>query len=180
MKMFSPEFIFVLGTGLGLFLVCTVQVSAQPLTKDTPTGNLTGEVDISIDPAEPLPANGTSTINTEGATDTDMNGFPPEGVYVIISSDIVIVTNQTVDIGTAEVENEVTGSVGGLNGGSESVDSSDDDEAGGDDDEAGGDDDEAGGDDDEAGGDDDEAGGDDDEAGGDDDEAGGDDDEAEI
>ena len=68
-------------------------MSAQPLTKDT--GNVT-EVDISIDPAEPLPENGTVTIRTEGATDTDMSAFPPEGVYVIISSDTVTVTNQTV------------------------------------------------------------------------------------
>jgi hypothetical protein len=90
-----------LGTGLGLILLSTLQVSAQPLTKDIPTGNLTEEIDISIDPGEPLPANGTVTISTEGATDTDMNGLPPEGVYVIISSDTVTVTNQTVDIGTA-------------------------------------------------------------------------------
>jgi hypothetical protein len=98
---------FVLSTGLGLILLSTIQVSAQPLTKDTLTGNVT-EVDISIDPAEPLPANGTVTINTEGATDTDMNAFPPEGVYVIISSDTVTVTNQTVDIGTAEDAEEET------------------------------------------------------------------------
>jgi hypothetical protein len=104
-KMLSLE--FVLSIGLGLFLLSTIQVSAQPLTKDTLTGNVT-EVDISIDPAEPLPANGTVTISTEGATDTDMNGFPPQGVYVIISSDIVTVTNQTVDIGTAEEEEEET------------------------------------------------------------------------
>ncbi len=104
-KMLSLE--FVLSIGLGLFLLSTIQVSAQPLTKDTLTGNAT-EVDISIDPAEPLPANGTVTISTEGATDTDMNGFPPQGVYVIISSDIVTVTNQTVDIGTAEEEEEET------------------------------------------------------------------------
>jgi len=83
-------------------------VSAQPLTKDTLTANVT-EVDISIDPAEPLPANGTVTISTEGAIDTDMNGFPPDGVNVIISSDTITVTNQTVDIGTAEE----TGSEGG-------------------------------------------------------------------
>ena len=94
----------VLGTGLGLIILSTTQVSAQPLTMDTPTGNLTGEIDISIDPAEPLPANGTATISTEGATDTDLNGFPPEGVYVIISSDTVTVTNQTVDIATSEEE----------------------------------------------------------------------------
>ena len=94
----------VLGAGLGLIILSTTQVSAQPLTMDTPTGNLTGEIDISIDPAEPLPANGTATISTKGATDTDLNGFPPEGVYVIISSDTVTVTNQTVDIATSEEE----------------------------------------------------------------------------
>jgi hypothetical protein len=37
-----------------------------------------------------------------------LNGFPPEGVYVIISSDTVTVTNQTVDIGTAEDPEEET------------------------------------------------------------------------
>jgi len=104
--MLSLEFILIIG--LGLFLVSITQVSAQPLTKDTLTANVT-EVDISIDPAEPLPANGTVTISTEGAIDTDMNGFPPDGVNVIISSDTITVTNQTVDIGTAEE----TGSEGG-------------------------------------------------------------------
>jgi hypothetical protein len=39
-----------------------------------------------------------------GATDTDMNAFPPEGVTVIISSDTVTVTNHPVDIATAEEE----------------------------------------------------------------------------
>ena len=38
-----------------VIILGTIQVSAQPLTKDTLTGNVT-EVDISIDPAEPLPA----------------------------------------------------------------------------------------------------------------------------
>ena len=122
----------VLGAGLGLIILSTTQVSAQPLTMDTPTGNLTGEIDISIDPAEPLPANGTSTISTKGASDTDLNGFPPEGVYVIIYSDTVTVTNQSVDIGTTEEENEGTESVGGFNEGTESVGGSDDDEAEGD------------------------------------------------
>jgi hypothetical protein len=106
-KMLSLE--FVLSIGLGLFLLSTIQVSAQPLTKDTLTGNVT-EVDISIDPAEPLPANGTVTISTEGATDTDMNAFPPQGVYVIISSDTVTVTNQTVDLGTTEGQEDGSGS----------------------------------------------------------------------
>ena len=102
MKKVSLEFVSVLSTGLGLFLLSAIQVSAQPLVKDTPTGNITDGVDISITPAEPLPANGTVSIGTQGATDTDMNAFPPEGVAVIISSDTVTVTNQTVDIETAE------------------------------------------------------------------------------
>ena len=92
----------VLSAGLlVLFLLSTVQVSAQPLVKDTPTGTST-EGDISINPEEPLPDNGTVSISTEGATDTNMNGFPPEGVTVIISSDTATVTNQPVDIATDE------------------------------------------------------------------------------
>ena len=103
----------VLSAGLGIFLLSTMQVSAQqPLTKETLSGNVT-EADVSIDPTAPLPANGTITISTEGATDTDMNGFPPEGVHVIISSDTVTVTNQPVEIGTAEAGNGGTESGGG-------------------------------------------------------------------
>jgi hypothetical protein len=103
------EFISVISAGLGLFLLSTIQVSAQPLVKDTPIGNLTEGVDISISPGESLPANGTVNISTQGATDTDMNAFPPEGVTVIISSDIVTVTNQPVDIAKAEEESGETG-----------------------------------------------------------------------
>jgi hypothetical protein len=113
MKKVSLE--LALGIALGLFLLGTFQVSAQPLTMDAPTGNLTDEVDISIDPAESLPANGTVTISTEGASDTDMNAFPPEGVSVIISGDTVTVTNQSVDVGTSEDENGETESVGDFN-----------------------------------------------------------------
>jgi hypothetical protein len=102
MKKMYLEFISVIGAGLGLFLLSSIQVYAQPLVKDTPIGNFTGDVDISISPGELLPANGTVSIGTQGATDTDMNGFPPEGVTVIISSDTVTVTNQQVDIATTE------------------------------------------------------------------------------
>ena len=111
----------VLIAGLGLVLASIAQVSAQqPLTKETLSGNVT-EADISIDPVAALPANGTVTISTEGATDTDMSGFPPQGVYVIISSDTVTVTNQPVDVGTAEEGDGGTGSGGvGSDEGSES------------------------------------------------------------
>ena len=91
MKKMSLEFVSILSAGLGLFLLSTIQVSAQPLVMNTPAN-------ISINPEEPLPANGTVSISTEGATDTDMNVIPPEGVSVIISSDTVTVTNQAVDI----------------------------------------------------------------------------------
>ncbi len=102
MKKVSLESASVFSTGLVLVLLSTVQVSAQPLVTSTPTGTSTDGVNISIDPEEPLPANGTVSIRTEGAIDSDMNVFPPEGVTVVISNDTVTVTNQTVDIETDE------------------------------------------------------------------------------
>ena len=104
MKKVSLKFLSILSIGLGLFLLSTIQVYAQPLVKDPP-GTPDG-VDISIHPGELLPANGTVSISTEGATDSDMNVIPPEGVTVIISSDTVTVTNQAVDIATDEGEDE--------------------------------------------------------------------------
>jgi hypothetical protein len=104
MKNVSLEFASILITGLGLFLLSTIQVSAQPLVTSTPTGALTDGVNISINPEEPLPANGTVSISTEGAIDTDMNVIPPEGVTVIISNDTITVTNQMVNIETADAD----------------------------------------------------------------------------
>ena len=95
----------VLSIGLGLFLLSTIHVSAQPLVPSSPTGALTDGVNVSINPEEPLPANGTVSLSTEGVTDTDMNILPPEGVTVVIENDTITVTNQTVDIETAEEEN---------------------------------------------------------------------------
>ena len=105
MKKVSLDPASVLSIGLVLVLLSTVQVYAQPLVKDTPTGNLTGG-DISISPGEPLPANGTVSVSTGGATDTDMEGFPPEGVTVIMSRDTVTVTNHAVDIGGDEGQSD--------------------------------------------------------------------------
>jgi hypothetical protein len=99
MKTVSLELVIVLSTGLGLFLLSTIQVSAQPLIMNTPTN-------IAINPEEPLPANGTVSISTEGATDSDMNVFPPEGVTVVIENETVTVTNQTVDIETADEDED--------------------------------------------------------------------------
>ena len=109
MKKVPLEIVSVLSTGLGLFLLSTIQVSAQPLVMSTPTGSMTDGANISINPEEPLPANGTVSISTEGAADSDMNVFPPEGVTVVIENDTVTVTNQTVDIETAEEDEDDTG-----------------------------------------------------------------------
>jgi hypothetical protein len=106
MKKVSTEFVSILITGLGLILPSTIQVSAQPLVTSSLTGTSTEGVNISISPEEPLPANGTVSISTQGAIDSDMNVFPPAGVTVVISNDTVTVTNQPVDIATAEEEEE--------------------------------------------------------------------------
>jgi hypothetical protein len=137
MKMLALKLASVLSTGLGLLLLSTINVAAQPLVPSSPTGTLTDGVNISINPEEPLPANGTVSLSTEGVTDTDMNILPPEGVTVVIENDTITVTNQTVDIETAEEEN------GEEDGGDEETEENG--AGGGDDDE--GDDDE--GDDDE-------------------------------
>jgi hypothetical protein len=101
MKKVSLDSASVLSIGLVLVILSTVQVSAQPLVTSTPT---TEGVNISINPDEPLPTNGTVSISAEGAIDTDMNVFPPVGVTVVISNDTVTVTNQPVDIATADEE----------------------------------------------------------------------------
>ena len=118
MKKVFLESASVLSTGLVLVLLSTIQVSAQPLVTSTPTGALTDGVNISINPGEPLPANGTVSISTEGAIDSDMNVIPPEGVTVVISNDTITVTNQTVDIETdEEISDEDEGDAGeGVNG----------------------------------------------------------------
>jgi hypothetical protein len=114
MKKVSLDSASVLSIGLVLVLVSTVQVSAQPLVTSTPT---TEGVNISINPDEPLPANGTVSISTEGAIDSDMNVFPPVGVTVVISNETVTVTNQPVDIATADEQGGEDD--GGENGGEE-------------------------------------------------------------
>jgi hypothetical protein len=46
MKKMSLELVSALSTGLGLFLLSTIQVSAQPLVINTPTGSMTDGVNI--------------------------------------------------------------------------------------------------------------------------------------
>ena len=78
-----------------MLLIGSIGTYAQ-LDKETPTGNLTEDVDISISPGEELPANGTVSGSTEDATDMDINEFPPPGVTVIIQNDKVVVTSNPV------------------------------------------------------------------------------------
>src|ERR687896_721303 len=106
---YMKKVVSVLITGLILFLLSTIQVSAQPLVMNTPTN-------IAINPEEPLPANGTVSISTEGAIDTDMNVIPPEGVSVVIENDTVTVTNQTVNIESADEDDDGSEDEGGSGG----------------------------------------------------------------
>ncbi len=139
MKMVALKLASVLSIGLGLFLLSAIHVSAQPLVPSSPTGSLTDGVNISINPEEPLPANGTVSISTEGVTDTDMNVLPPEGVTVVIENDTVTVTNQTVDIETADEdedgaeteEDEKTEENGADEGGDDGDEGGDDGDEGG-------------------------------------------------
>jgi hypothetical protein len=118
MKKVSLDSASVLSIGLVSVLLSTVQVYAQPLVTSTPPGTTTDGINITINPDESLPANGTVSISTEGAIDSDMNVFPPAGVTVVISNDTVTVTNQVVDIGTGEeLSDEDEGEEGdGVNG----------------------------------------------------------------
>jgi len=100
-------------SALVIITLITVIVVA-PLTKvafgevlerdiDEATGNTTAgvapEESIVINPLEALPNNGTVTMNMEGAVDTNMNDIPPPGVTVLISKDLVTVTNHEVTVG---------------------------------------------------------------------------------
>jgi hypothetical protein len=83
--------------------------SATTLSKGTPSALGTSglmnqsademDIDISVDPRESLPLNGTQQISTKGATDIDINYFPPRGVTVVIENETVYVTSRPVTIG---------------------------------------------------------------------------------
>lgn len=75
------------------------------------------DIDIQVDPSDALPANGTVSISTLGATDSDMNGFPPLGTSVIIQNDTVTVTNKPVIIGAPPAPSSSGDSSSGDEGG---------------------------------------------------------------
>lgn len=55
--------------------------------------------DLSIDPTDDLPTNGTQIMSLARATDIDINEFPPIGVSVLIQNQSVTVTNHSVWVG---------------------------------------------------------------------------------
>jgi hypothetical protein len=89
-------------------------VYAQVLDRDVeaPTPGLNGTasasptVSIDISPLDPLPTNGTVTMSLEDVVDTNMNEIPPPGVTVIISNEVVTVTNHDVTIEETETQTE--------------------------------------------------------------------------
>ena len=86
-----------------------LSTSATTLSKEIPSALGTSglmnqsademDIDVSVDPKESLPLNGTQQISTKGATDIDINNFPPRRVTVVIENETVYVTNWPVTIG---------------------------------------------------------------------------------
>ena len=85
-----------LAIGLSMIALTIGTVMAAPLEKDTPTGNATDQIDLSINPDEILPANGTVILSTSGTNDIDINDPVPPGTTVMIESDQVTITNKEV------------------------------------------------------------------------------------
>jgi len=73
-------------------------VFATPLQKDSPTGNASDQIDLSVNPNEVLPANGTMILSTLGINDIDITAPIPEGTTVILESDEVTITNKEVSV----------------------------------------------------------------------------------
>jgi hypothetical protein len=73
-------------------------VNAQVVDVDEPPTNATEELDVKIDAAEPLPANGTIVVDISDADDVDIDTTPPAGVSVIVTNTTVTVTNNPVEI----------------------------------------------------------------------------------
>lgn len=109
MKQFISLLIVIAATTTFVAVTTHVTTAYGLLSKEPPSVLINGppvnftadqqDIDIQIDPTDALPANGTVSISTEGATDSDLNGFPPLGTSVIIQNDTVTVTNQPVTIG---------------------------------------------------------------------------------
>jgi hypothetical protein len=102
--------IIMIGVGLTGFQVVYAQVLDRDVEAPTPglNGTASAEPAVSIDisPLESLPINGTVTMSLEDVVDTNMNEIPPPGVTVIISNEVVTVTNHEVTIDEPETETQ--------------------------------------------------------------------------
>jgi hypothetical protein len=102
---------FMASIALTGFQIAYAQVLDRNVEAPTPGLNGTAstelpDVSIDISPLEPLPINGTVTMNLEDVVDTNMNEIPPLGVTVIIANESVTVTNHEVTIEETETETE--------------------------------------------------------------------------
>jgi hypothetical protein len=113
---FAYTILAALAISVGQAWILYQNANSAPLERDAPGLNASAPLDMTINPDEPLPANGTVVMSMAGISDTDMNEMVPAGVSVIIQSDKVTVTNQPVSVGETAAAAETT------------VESSDDDE----------------------------------------------------
>jgi hypothetical protein len=79
-------------------LVMTSPVNAQVLERDPINATVGATIQMTIDPLEPLPPNGTVTMSMQGMNDVDFKDYAPAGVTVIIGNESSTVTNQPVQI----------------------------------------------------------------------------------
>jgi hypothetical protein len=97
---------FIALSGLGAITLLTHMAYAQILEKDPldqipVDGNVTTlqDIDVAIDPTDGiLPANGTLSIDTAGATDIDIQSMPLPGQSIILTNTTATVTSNPVSI----------------------------------------------------------------------------------
>lgn len=97
---------FIALAGLGSMALLTHMAYAQILEKDPLdqipiNGNTTTleEIDVAINPNDGyLPANGTLSIDTTGATDIDIQSMPPAGQTILLTNTTATVTSNPVSI----------------------------------------------------------------------------------
>jgi hypothetical protein len=103
--------------GLSLIVISQVflNITSDPTLKaqiveiEEPTGNLTEGTIVKIDLEEPLPPNGTITVDIMGIDDINIDGVPPLGMTILVQNDTVTLTDENVVISTDAVSGEETG-----------------------------------------------------------------------
>lgn len=84
-------------------------LKAQIVEIEEPTGNLTEGTIVKIDLEEPLPPNGTITVDIMGIDDINIDGVPPLGMTILVQNDTVTLTDENVVISNDMVSGEETG-----------------------------------------------------------------------